>query len=494
MYLITEGRGYLRGDEELEFRNLHPTHPLYRSRLPGLRARAFVRIEVPTNEPEFREVTLNLDTLWIDIEAEKLALVWRGLTPVHSLKLKEITHLAALTEPLDSPLQSKDEMGEWMLQRVREEREGGPPTPEEVAEEAAAKASWETFEKETAEMDKEEVELEKEFQSLDDKVAKQLQQEKARLVADGIDPKVLEELPKPQTLAELKTQLAAEIARLAETDPQAAAKFAGVEKELDELEKMDQEFAALEAEESPPPTRESVQADIAQGKAVKGADLCGQDLSNLDLSGADFSETNLAGTNLVGARLVGTDFNEANLAGADLSEASLDGADFSKAQLRGAKFSGASVEGSSFSELELPSADFSGCKGRHADFSGSNLERANFSGAKLPHANFCGANVKGANFLGAELAMADFGGASGAGINMEKADLTNLRAGEKADFTGGEFREAKAPKSIWEAAQLDRADFCRAVLTDALFEDASVKETRFDRADLTKASFEGASC
>jgi len=489
--------GYLRGDEELEFQNLHPEHPLYRSRLPGLRARAFVQIEVTDAPSEFREVTLNLDTLWIDMDSEKIVLVWRGLTPVRSLKLKEVTHLAALTEPLASPLRPKEEIREWMLQRVREERGEGPPTTEEAAEEAAAKASWETFEKEMAAMDKEKAELEKEFDALDKEVDQQLKQEKARLVAEGIDPKILEGTPKPQTAAGLKTQLAAEIARLAETDPEAAAKFAGVENELDEFEKMDQEFAALGAEESPPPTRESVQADIAEGIAVRGADLSGQDLSNLDFSGADFSgtdfsRTNLSGTKLIGARLAGTDFSEANLAGADLSHAILDRAGFSEAKFQSAKFSGASVEGSSFSGLELPGADFSGCTGQHANFSASNLERANFSGAKLPQADFCGAYVKGASFLAAELAAADFGGASAAGINMEKADLTNLRAGEKADFTGGKFREAKAPKSIWEKALLDRADFSRAVLKDALFEDASVTDTRFDRADLTKASFEGA--
>jgi hypothetical protein len=70
--------GYLHGDEELEFQNLHPNHPVYKSWLPGLRARAFVQIEVPDPDTpsEFREVTLNLDTLWIDMDSERL--FWCG--------------------------------------------------------------------------------------------------------------------------------------------------------------------------------------------------------------------------------------------------------------------------------------------------------------------------------------------------------------------------------------------------------------------------------
>jgi uncharacterized protein YjbI with pentapeptide repeats len=488
---------YLRGDEELEFQNLHPKYPTYRSRLPGLRARAFVQIELPDTEPEFREVKMNLDTLWIDMESEKLILVWRGLTPVCSVKFKEVTHLAALTEQLASPVRPKEEMREWMHQKIQEERGEGPPSPQEAAEAAVAKASQQSFNKEMAAMDNEEAELEKEFAGLEEQAKQHVEQEKARLIAQGIDPKLLEQPPKPQIVAEMKAQLASEVARLSEIDPQAAAKLADVEKQLDELETMEKEFAPLETEDVPPPSPESVQAAVAQGKPLTGADLSGLDFANKDLSGADFSGADFSNANLSNAKLVKcmlalVDFSEADLTGADFTEAVLDGADFSEAKLQGAKFPGTSIEGASFSEQQLQGVDFSDSKGRHPDLSSSNLEGANFARAKLPQADFCRSNVKAANFAQAELASADFGGASAVGINMEKADLTNLRAAEKSNFTGGKFREAKAPTSIWEGAIVDQADFTCAVLTGALFEEASAKETRFDRADLTKAAFDDA--
>jgi REP element-mobilizing transposase RayT len=48
----------------------------------------------------FREVRMNLDTLWVNLDEEKLILVWRGLADVRTLKLREIEHIVAVTEPL----------------------------------------------------------------------------------------------------------------------------------------------------------------------------------------------------------------------------------------------------------------------------------------------------------------------------------------------------------------------------------------------------------
>src|SRR5262249_12454151 len=66
---------YLRGDEELVFQNLHPAVEVFRSRLPGLRIRAFAN----DLEGRFREVPMNLDTLLADLDEGALYLVWRGL-------------------------------------------------------------------------------------------------------------------------------------------------------------------------------------------------------------------------------------------------------------------------------------------------------------------------------------------------------------------------------------------------------------------------------
>jgi len=52
--------GYLRGDEPLEFENMHPEHPIYRSHLPGVKPRLFLEqlVQKMSDAIAFREVPL----------------------------------------------------------------------------------------------------------------------------------------------------------------------------------------------------------------------------------------------------------------------------------------------------------------------------------------------------------------------------------------------------------------------------------------------------
>lgn len=70
--------GYLRGNEEVFVQNMHPTHSNFRCRLPGIRIRAFIDREAIH---QLEEITMNLDTLWLDMEALQMVLVWRGQVP-----------------------------------------------------------------------------------------------------------------------------------------------------------------------------------------------------------------------------------------------------------------------------------------------------------------------------------------------------------------------------------------------------------------------------
>jgi hypothetical protein len=91
--------GYLIGDETLEFENLHPTISEYRSQLPGLMPRCFLR-EHEGGE-DFREVEMNLDTLYVDMDSETLSLVWRGVADIKSYDFNELSHVYLASEPLD---------------------------------------------------------------------------------------------------------------------------------------------------------------------------------------------------------------------------------------------------------------------------------------------------------------------------------------------------------------------------------------------------------
>jgi hypothetical protein len=69
--------GYLRGDEAITAHHLHPEHAHFECALPGVRVRCF--LDRPGERGrELLEVPLALDTCWVDMDALRLVLVWRG--------------------------------------------------------------------------------------------------------------------------------------------------------------------------------------------------------------------------------------------------------------------------------------------------------------------------------------------------------------------------------------------------------------------------------
>lgn len=93
--------GYLRGDEEVLFEHLHPTAPQWRTRLPGLRIRAFVK----TTDGVVREPEMHLDTLYADLDDGKLYLTWRGHAPIRELDMTDVGVVLIASEPLAEPPQ-----------------------------------------------------------------------------------------------------------------------------------------------------------------------------------------------------------------------------------------------------------------------------------------------------------------------------------------------------------------------------------------------------
>jgi hypothetical protein len=67
-------KGFLVGDETLILKNLHPEKSQIKCALPSLRVRCFVNGEHQKVVKKFREVELNLDTLWVDADEEKFTL------------------------------------------------------------------------------------------------------------------------------------------------------------------------------------------------------------------------------------------------------------------------------------------------------------------------------------------------------------------------------------------------------------------------------------
>ena len=129
--------GYLRGDEEVRVQNMHPEHSDFRCRLPGVRVRALLDRKVGARY-QFEEITMNLDTLWVDMEALQMVLVWRGRIPATSLEGQG--PVLIVEEPLASP--------------PRPAESYRPELARHAAEEQEAENAVEAAEKELEEMEK----------------------------------------------------------------------------------------------------------------------------------------------------------------------------------------------------------------------------------------------------------------------------------------------------------------------------------------------------
>lgn len=451
-----QAEGFLRGDEPVRLENLDPELPHFTSRLPGVRVRCFldevVDDEVVGDEvgggtggsspeeedPGFREVPMNLDTLWIDADVRRLVLVWRGVIDVRSEEYEEVRHLLVLSEGLDEEPRGLD--------ACRRELE------DLLAAEAAAaeRLDIDTFlppvePPHDAELDQE--------------VAESLEQMNQELAAQGLATVQFppeEEAPSPPPLD-------------------------------DELQG--------------PLSRADVEARRDAGEDLTGLDLTGADLEGIDLSGADLGGALLTRASLRGALLNGTNLAkarvwEADLTGASLRGARLDEADLTDADLGEADLTGASLAGATLEDARLGQALLDGVQGEDAMFPGADLTGVTAVGADLVGANLSGARLEGADFREADLSEACLEGAMAVAADFSAATLRELQ-GDGADFSRASFREAHAPEAIWSDATLveadlvfchaEGADFTGADLSHATLTGANLKSARLVRATLSHA-------
>jgi uncharacterized protein YjbI with pentapeptide repeats len=501
--------GFFRGDESLAFENMHPEQAVFTTRLPGMRARCFVTKRQADDDSQpavFCEVPLSLDTLWVDMDREKLSLVWRGRTPVRSVKLRDIETLLVLLEPLDEPdhplahyeAMIADGRGAAAAQPTR-----GRERPDFVAMKAELEARVEAVKKEIADA---------EALAEQVKVGPQM----ARLKAAGHVPPPPEEFEAAvaaakrnaeEQLAHLRVSLERNPAATPEQIETAKRASSLLTQGVSDLLALPAQVAAKKAEFDakmaaafPPKkvidrTAFDVEAARREGFAkakLRDADFTGLDLSGVSFAGAFLREANFARAKLCGADLSGANLCGADLSGTDLTGARLDHADLQRAIVAGAVWKQASLTQSKLTGLDLTRADFSGATGTRPDFTEAILAAATFCGANLPQAVFRKAVLTDADFTHTHLQDADFGFAKASGIRMADSDLSRLRAGHGADFSCADLRRIKADGSIWKGSNLAKANFQQASLVRARFPEARLPEVIFDRCDLAHGVFEDA--
>jgi len=522
-------KGYLRGDEELVFENMHPKIPVYKTRLPKLRARCFINqttnwsLDLMPDDAirEFREVPLVLDTLWADMDEEKLVLVWRGYAPISSFKLRDIDHLLIATEPLEEPPKPQSHYQELLVAATAPKHPDATELRKQKTEDLkkkisdkvsmalanAAKARSDSLAKFHEHIDELAKSNPEEAQKIRDQVSAALQKNSSSAPipqishADAmaqLSKQVVESgaalLANPHLSEETKKEIAGEIERQKGLLAASAAKGGYEERKA----AVDAKIAAI----FPPKKRISeYQSDgrldlpRIREEGLENADLRGEDFSGIDFSGINFRGANIRGGSFAGCKLSGADFTKAklsgvDLSGADLTGATLDGTSLVSCRVEKTLWAGVSLKGTKLRGLELIGADFSKVRGEGADFSKANLTGANFRKASLIKCQFLKATIDLADFSSSELLSSNFLRVSAKGVVMDDADLTGYRGGHGSDYTGGSFLRVRGEKSNWEKATLDRTNFLQALLRRARFCESRISDATFDRADLQFSNFD----
>ncbi len=507
---VSFGNGYLVGDESLTLTHLHPRYPEFHTRLPDIRSRLFV--ERPgVADQALEEVPLNLDTLWIDADAETAVLLWRGICAVADPQLSDICRIYLDAEQASAAPRPPGYFQGRYRQRLAEiedewriEEESPPPSDdgESLADgEDADRSPDADGQAATAEEPDEEA-----------MVAEALS--KARAQVDDLPPPEFE-------AADLET-----VHRFQQEHGQVPEEglMATGDEEEDDPDASSAESAWTRAGVEGLGRDVSLAGEDLSGLDLSGIDFTGRDMDGVILDGANLSRASLDGARLTGASLTGAALDQASFTGAWLVDASLARAsgaavDFSaarllRAHLSGAQFTDATFRGALLNDADLTDASLIGTDFTGAKLDGAQFERASLRAARLDDAaatdasfaeavmtrmsargacffetDFSGASLPAADLRNADLRNARMEGVQAPRVRLDGADLTGLRASEQADFAGLCGRRARASGSYWEGASLGEADFTEADLRETDFSGANLQQACLERVDAAGARF-----
>jgi uncharacterized protein YjbI with pentapeptide repeats len=436
---------YLRGDERFAVVGVRPRGKGFDGQLPGVRPRVFA---VRTEEAggDLFEVVLRLDTLWIDADAGKFVLVWRGL---YSTPDDDSPDLATLFVDLErgETVQPLERMRDRVLARVASTARvplGAMAFPEDAAG-------------------------------------------RSRGAADSLPKR-----PAPPPRAEI-------IAKLKAGASLAGADLTGVDLSGQDLSGADLGGAIL--------SRARLNDAVLDRAKLAGAVLAGAHADrasfvDADMAGVDFTGARLRGTKLDRAALAGAVFDGVRGSGASLVEAGAERATFAGAALEEAKFDRARLAGADFSRATIERASFCGAslddvrlydvRGDGARFEDASMTRSRADGASLRRGSFARVGASQSVWERADLTSASFAEAVIVGAQFPRAKLEAATL-TKADATGAAFRRASLQRARCMHANLMQANFERADLTEADLRGANLYQAETWRAktahaDLTTAN------
>jgi uncharacterized protein YjbI with pentapeptide repeats len=461
---------------------------------------------------------MKLDTLWVDMETERLVLVWRGWTEVSSEECEEVQHVFIMPEPLDQDPQTVEECKQLYLAELSAYEKKWEIRPDEAGPipEVAEKVEQESGQEPEEDLTNapRETESDKVTRRQTEQLKERLEKQSSALLAQlGIN---LDNFP-PEVQQRTKEQQVRMISQLTEGDPKKA--MMGERERLDAQLNADLASMGIDADNLPRVSKKA-QSELARFMKEIG-------LAKGDVSGdPEFSRV----WRMLAAIMPKLGINPEDLT--PLIDQSKKHMEKIKRQLgieeeapgeeeqgpkeepvrltrkivqeraaRGDSFAGEDLRNLDLSELVLKGIDFSG-----AVFTGTNLAGADLEASNLTEADLSGANLGSCNLTGTNLAETNL-----SGTNLEKACLRNADVTEsdltqatlsgavlfdvvfeKAKMAGAVLNEVEAEDAYFSAADLSGASFKNAELSGADLSKCRLDETDFEGANLSEATVEGA--
>lgn len=525
--------GYLRGDEEVALHNLHPAVPIVTTKLPGIRARVFVRDTAGRS----REVPMRLDTLLVDTDKQRITLTWRGVDPVGEQDLSDVAFVIVDAERLGEPPKAFEEYAA-MLDRFASDPVGFRerlPSELRAVVDGEVSPSAEGLDPISTLVERKlggaAAEVKEAMRAV---IARALEQagaaaridEKLAAMASAMEgepeapPPVMPPAPGGRPRVYLREELRSTFAQIESMKALASAGGGALPPEIAATEAKLRDPKLLEMD---PTLRPATSESPGPGADLSGQDLSGRDLRGIDLRGAklegavliktDLRNADLTGASLRGAMLFKADLTGAILRDADLSvvnaayaiieDADLAGAKLDDAYFKSARLAGATLDGALGTFVSFVEADLGGARAvemrlDQSDLSKAKLDDADFSSALITRSKLCeviGARLDlrravldATTMMDANLPGARLGGARGVETKWLRAKL------EGADlslslFRGGHFNEVSLAGAVLRGADLRDARFGKAILVDASFAQANLFGADLSGAKLENTSF-----
>ena len=444
---------YFSGDEAISLHNLHPQLPVIESTLPKMRGRIFVEQQVTPQETIFKELTANIETVWLLPDHLTGLVLYRAVIAIGDSTAVDIKHIYAELEPLTESPKNLERFYKNFLAQTQSTLATMPPN---MGISSATTASAEVA---------------------------------ANIPTSATEPRrqqILERYARGESFAnEDLTGVDLSAADLVGAD------FSGAQ-----LSEANFTNACL--------TRAKFDRALLSHAVFASASLVQASLVSASVSHANFLECDLSG-----AQLQSGDFSACNFSQAKFDQGDLTLAIFSGSQMTAISACEVTAEQTAFEECDLSQANFSQARLKSASFNAAILNKADFSHAICQRVDFSAATLIGAMFLTAELQDSEANIATTfAKSNFVKANLIGVNwAGpclddaafddavmDKADITGASLHRVRMPRVIARQACFANVDLTDSDLTGInLFEgslaNAKLHNTRLRSANLYGVNF-----